>query len=109
MLCPIDINNIKSKVNKRLYLVRKLGQFKLDRTLVTLSCKSVIESILSFCITCWGGNSLKGGRLKVGRRIKISEKFTIYVHYLDELYNKKTLDKIISISRDVKHPLYRFF
>ena len=102
------INNIKSKANKRLYFVRKLGQFKVDRTLITLFYSCVIESVLSFCITCWGGNSSKGDRIKVDRIIKISEKFTTHVPHLDELYNKKTLDKIISISRDVKHPLYRF-
>ena len=102
------INNIKFKANKRLYFVRKMGQFKVDRKLITLFYKSVIESVLSFCITCWGGNSSKGGRIKVHRIIKISEKFTTYVPHLDELYNKKTLDKIISISKDVKRPLYRF-
>ena len=61
------INSIKSKANKRLNFVRKLGQFKVDRTLITLFYKPVIESILSFCITCWGGNSSKGDRMKVDR------------------------------------------
>ena len=79
-----------------------------DRTLITLFNKSVIESILSFCITCWGGNSSKGDRIKVDRIIKISEKFTTHAPHLDELYNKNTVDKIISISKDVRHPLYRF-
>ena len=102
------INNIKSEANKRLYFVRKLGQVKVDRTLITLFYESVIESVLSFCITCWGGNSSKGDRIKVRRTIKISEKFTTLVPHLDELYNKKTLDKITSISKDVKHPLYHF-
>ena len=94
------INNIKSKANKRLYVIRKLGQLKVDRTLITLFYKSVIESVLSFCITCWGGNSSKGDRIKVDRIIKISGKFTTHVSHLDELYNKKTLDKIISISKN---------
>ena len=83
------INNIKSKASKRLYFVRKLGQFKVGRTIITLFYKSVIESVLSFCITCWGGNSLKGDRIIVDR-IMISEKFTAHVPHLDELYNKKT-------------------
>ena len=42
--------------------------------------------------------------MKVDRIIKISEKFTTYVPHLDELYLKETLDKTISISKDVKHP-----
>ena len=46
------INKIKSKASKRLYFVRKLRQFKVDRILITLFYKSAIESILSFCITC---------------------------------------------------------
>ena len=68
------INNIKSKASKRLYFVRKLDQFKEDRILITLFYKSVIESILSFCITCWGGNRSKGDRMKVDRIIKIWQK-----------------------------------
>ena len=81
------INNIKSKVNNLLYLVRKLGPFKVDKTLITQFYKAVIRSILSFCIT-WGGNSLKGDRMKVDRIVKISEKFTTHVPHMDELYHK---------------------
>ena len=87
------INNIKSKANKRLYFVRKLGQFKVDRTLIALFYKSVIESVLSFCITCWGGNSSKEDLRKVDRIIKVFEKFTTHVPHRDEPYNKKTLYK----------------
>ena len=47
--------------------------------------------------------------MKVDRISKILEKFTTHVPHLDELYNKNTSDEIISISKDVKHPLYRFF
>ena len=46
------INNIKPKANKRLCFVRKSGQFKIHRTLMTLFYKSFIENILSFCIAC---------------------------------------------------------
>ena len=51
---------------------------------------------------------MKRDRMKVATMIKISEKFNTHVLNLDELYNKKILDKIMSISKDVKHPLYRF-
>ena len=91
--CSDHINKFKSKANKRLYFVRKLGQFKVNKTLITLSYKSAIESVLSFCITCWGGNSSKPDRVKLDSIIKISEKFTTHVPHLDELYNKKTLEE----------------
>ena len=61
------INDIKSKANKRLHFVRKLGHFKVDRIIMTLFYKSVIESVLTFCITCWGGNSSKGDCIKLDR------------------------------------------
>ena len=35
-------------------------------------------------------------------------KFTTHAHHLDKLYYKKILDKIIPISKDVKHPLSSF-
>ena len=37
------INNIKSKASKRLYFVRGLSQFKVDKALITLFYKSVID------------------------------------------------------------------
>ena len=46
--------------------------------------------------------------MKVDRILKISEKFTTHVPHLDELNNEKTVYKIISISKYVRHPLYRF-
>ena len=46
--------------------------------------------------------------MKIDRIIKISEKFATHIPHLDELYNKKTLDKIIFISKDLEHLLYRF-
>ena len=46
--------------------------------------------------------------MKVERIIKISEKCTTHSSHLDELNYKKTLDKIISIPKDVKIALCRF-
>ena len=44
--------------------------------------------------------------MNVDRIIKISEKFTTHALHLNELYYIMTSDKIISSSKDVKHPLY---
>ena len=46
--------------------------------------------------------------MKIGRKIKITEKFTTHVPHLNELYHKKIVDKPISISKYVKHPQYGF-
>ena len=79
-----QINIIRSKVNKRLYFVRKLRQFKVNKTHITLFYKSAIESILCFCVTFWEGNISKGNCMKVVRIIKISYKFTTHGPHLHE-------------------------
>ena len=81
-----------------------------DKTLITLLYKSVIEKLLSLCATCLGENISKGDLIKVDRIIKISKrKFTTHTPHLDKVfYKKKTLDKITSISKFVKHQLSRF-
>ena len=83
---------MKSKANIRLCFVRKLGQFKVDRTFITLFYKSCILSCL-FVLLVGEGTVRRKGRMKIDRIIEISEKFTTHVPHLDELYNKKTLDK----------------
>ena len=45
------------KSQQRLYFVKNLGYFKVDYTVLILFYKSFIESILTFCIVCWFGNT----------------------------------------------------
>ena len=95
-----DRINIKSKANKQFYFVRRLGQFQIDKTLITLFYKFVIENILSICIPFGGGNSSKGERMKVDGIIKISEtaqsmpliwkNYTIKIHYVKGYQSQKT-------------------
>ena len=77
------------------------------KNIMILIYKSVTESVLSFIFLFFffffffffgggGGGSSKGDCIKADRIIKISEKFTTHVPHLDALYNKKTLDEIIS-------------
>ena len=84
------IKNIKAQSNKRIYFA--------------FFYKSVFESILRFCITCWGGNSSKEERMKVDRKLRV----TIPNLYLDDLFCRKSLDKILSTSKDEKYPLSCF-
>ena len=78
------MNNAESKAKKRPCFVM-LGQFKAVKTLITLSYSYPMESILSFCITCWGGNSSKIDHVKVDRIIRILGK-KIATHVSDLIY-----------------------
>ena len=96
-----------SKASKRLYYLRKLDQFKIDKKLTTLFYKSVIGSIISFCITAWGGNCLKKDMVKIERLIKIASRYTNDIRTLEETITLMTKTKIINIVDDHTHPLNR--
>lgn len=46
--------SITSKINKRMFFVRKLNYFKVDKTLISLFYLSVIQSIIYFCVCVHG-------------------------------------------------------
>ena len=51
------VSTVISKINQRYHLVRKLNFFRIDKTLISFIYKSFINSIISFCICVWGGNT----------------------------------------------------
>lgn len=42
--------------HQRLFCLRKLSYFNIDRTMLTLFYRSFIESVLSFCLVAWFGS-----------------------------------------------------
>ena len=49
-----NTNARSAKAHQRLYFLRKLRSFKVDKTLQILFYKTCIQSLLTFCIQCWG-------------------------------------------------------
>ena len=48
--------NVLKKLNSRLYFLRKLNSFHVEKMLLSLFYKTMLESIMCFALTCWGGN-----------------------------------------------------
>ncbi|KAJ8042209.1 hypothetical protein HOLleu_13212 [Holothuria leucospilota] len=46
-----------SKLNSRLYCLKKLRSFNVNHTLLSLFYCSVITSIFTYGIVCWGGSA----------------------------------------------------
>ena len=99
--------NVYKKVNSRLYFLRKLKSFHVDNTLIKLFYKATIESITSFCLICWGGNSRKNEINKINRDIIKSEKICAnsFLH-LEEMYVYQCQTKLKNIIKDHTHPLH---
>ena len=58
-------SNVISKINQRLYFVRKLKYFRIDNNLLSLFYRSMIVSIISFCVGAWGGNTVQKDTKKI--------------------------------------------
>ena len=94
------------KAQKRMFFLRKLNNFRIDVTLMSLFYLSTIESILTFCITCWGGNVKCQDKLKFDRLIRKAGKI-VRTNFppLDSLYIICCSRKIDQIISDPLHPL----
>lgn len=55
----VDQNVAKAykKANQRMYFIRKLKNVHVDKTILTLFYKSIIESVVTFCISWWYGHA----------------------------------------------------
>ena len=45
---------VSKKINKRMFFLRKLNSFNVDKTILNLFYTSTIQSIISFCVIAWG-------------------------------------------------------
>ena len=81
-------SSVISKINKRMFFVRKLSYFKIDKTLISLFYQAVIQSLISFCVITWGGNALAKDINKISTVIKQATKITgITQKSFDEILN----------------------
>ena len=71
--------------------------------------RSVVESVLCFCILCWYGNSLAADRKKLLRIIKSARRLGCDVRTLEELYDDLVRKKVEQTIDDKEHPLNAYF
>ena len=66
--------SIYSKLNQRLYFLRKLYSFRIDNTILDMFYKTTVQSVLSFNLVCVFGNIREVDKCKFSRVIKQAEK-----------------------------------
>ena len=100
-----NINNVYKKANQRLYFVRKLRKCHIDKTIMSMFYKSVVESVLTFCMLCWYGGISYQARKKVERIVTSAVKLGCDAQSLEDLYNTLIVKKCDQIMNDDSHPL----
>ena len=97
---------IMKKVNTRMYCLRKLKSFDVSSQLLQIFFNSIVGSILTFGLTCWGGNLTQADRARMDRVVTKAEKLVgKSLDNLEILYNKRVLTKVKAIMKDDSHPL----
>ena len=95
---------------QRLYFLRKLKNVKVDFTILTLFYKSIIQSVLSFCISSWFGSCVESDKKKLCKIIKCAKKLgCVDLQQLSELYEDAVRSKLDKILLNHQHPLHNCF
>jgi hypothetical protein len=95
-----------SKAIQRIHCLRVLNNLKIDRVILTLFYRSVIESVICFCISCWYGNAKQNDKNKLCKIIRIANKMGVSTTSLPLLYDSAVSKLTQKIMKDSSHPLY---
>ena len=103
---------IVAKANKRLFFLRKLKQAGVDVKLLGLFYSSVIQSVLTYCVTVFFNSLRRTERKNIDRVTAIAQKIVgknIMLDPLSKIYDVRTATKGEQILKDTSHPLnYKF-
>ena len=59
---------------------------KVDKQIMSLFYRSIVESVISYCIISWFGSSHKKDQHKLAKYGKIAKRMGVYSKNLNELY-----------------------
>ncbi len=96
--------------HQRLFCLRKLSYFHVDRAIMKLFYCAFIESVLSFCMVTWFGNLSLKNRTALGQIVKWAGKLIGETQLSPEALYARQLQRLTgSILADRSHPLYGEF
>ena len=104
-----NVHNTYKKCCQRIRYLRGLAEIRIDRGILSMFYKSIIESVLSFCIVAWYGSSNKLDLKKLHKIVRIARKMGVEAKSLQELYNDKILKLARKIMKDKEHLLNKQF
>ena len=89
-----------------MYYLRKLRSFDVQQDLLQMFYTSIVRSIMTFGLTCWGGNVTKQDRNRLDKQIKKAGGVVgRQQDDLETLYRRLVTKKPTAILTDDTHPL----
>ena len=94
------IDVLCNKLNTRLFFLKKLKSFHGNESILKMFYLALIQSVITFGISCWGGNITEGDKQKTNRSIKKAGKIVgEELPLLNDLYKKKLYHQSIKYSK----------
>lgn len=107
-----DLNtNIKiSKAHQRLHFLRQLRKFKVSQTAMIHFYRATIESVLTFSILVWFGNTTSWNKTRLERVVRRASKIIgANLPSLSSLFSSRLIRKARKIIVDPSHPAHHLF
>ena len=101
--------SLYAKAQQRMYFLRKLNSFHVDRTILMLFYKSVIESVMLFSCAVWYGGCRQDNLKKLQRISNHASKMTGEVTDLKQECVCTILKQVSQILENVNHPLHQCY
>lgn len=101
---------IIKRAQQRLYSLRRLKKVDLPIPALIMFYRGTIESILTYCISCWFGNSTADERHKLNRIVRTAEKIIgASLPCIQDIYTERCVHRANSIIKDFTYFLRDMF
>ena len=97
---------VYKKCKQGLHFLNVLKSLRVERNILTLFYRSVVESVICFSITVWFGRLPKKEKNKVNKIIKSAKRSGAQCETINDLYNRLVIKQTDKIMSDVNHPLH---
>jgi hypothetical protein len=105
-----NVEAIVKKAQQRLYFLRQLKKFGLNKDILVQFYQAVIESVLTFSISVWYGSTTQQQKDRLDRVVRAASRIVgCDLPSLAALYAKRTLSRARKIVADESHPAHGLF
>ncbi|TWW68197.1 putative RNA-directed DNA polymerase from transposon BS [Takifugu flavidus] len=102
-----NTRQLYKKTQSRMYFLRRLRSFNICRKLLWMFYQSVVASVLSYAVVCWGGSATKADLSRLEKLIRRAGSVVgMKLEPLATVAERRTIDKLRSIMDNVRHPLH---
>ena len=105
-----NCDDIAKEAHQRLYFLRSLNSFHLQKTILVSFYRSTIESVLTRSITVWFGAACKKDIKRLSSVVRSAERIIgTSLPSLESIFNDRTQNRTAAILKEQSHPANYIF